>query len=508
MGSRIFAIVVIAISLSGAGYYALQSQDRAQSLRAAESALRALETNRGRIQNKISKLKRKQNAELERAKKNYVSNLAREHEIRKNIREKLKNRDASMAKLRSALEEEKKTHEATIRRRQKERKQIKLSLNKSETALQREREALKLLQKKVQEGKVALAREQRAASRQQTDLNGLRSSLEKEKESRGAIIRRGLEESKQFKIKLNESETALQREREALKQLQRKMQEEKTALAREQRSALRRQADLDRLRAAIAGTSSTAKGIRQKLYAAKAMLAKKVQEVKTTLAREQRSALQHRVDLDRLRDTLTGTSSTAEENQQKLSAAKVMLAKMEKSRKKIQKKALLLSTEVQRETRRAQKLERDVAVLSRKLTSQQVTLRQTKKMFQIDIIEHLLFDVGQTRIKKRGLAALNRIAAFLKKHPGRETRVEGHTDNLPISGTLARRYPTNWELSSARAIRVVRNLQSMGVSAERLSATGRSFYSPVASNNSESGRSKNRRIVILMGRTKNVKNFR
>ncbi|HBK78168.1 MAG TPA: hypothetical protein DDZ83_00520, partial [Nitrospinae bacterium] len=269
-----------------------------------------------------------------------------------------------------------------------------------------------------------------------------------------------------IKSKLNKIEVALTREREALKRIQKNQKEGEVALARES-EALRR-------------------------------LRKKQKEGEAALARERSSASQHRADLGRLRAALAGTSSTAKESRQKLAAAKGMLAEMEESRRRVEERALLLSTKVQSETRRARKLERDVADLSRKLASQQITLRRTKKMLRIDIIDRILFDVGQARIKEEGLAALDRIVAFIKKYPGRATRVEGHTDNMPISGALARRYPTNWELSAARAIRVVRHLQSKGVPPGRLSATARSFYRPVVSNDSAAGRSKNRRIVILM----------
>ena len=70
---------------------------------------------------------------------------------------------------------------------------------------------------------------------------------------------------------------------------------------------------------------------------------------------------------------------------------------------------------------------------------------------------------------------------------------------MPITGNLAKRYPTNWELSAARAVNVARFLQQAGVEPERLSATGRSEYEPKAANDTDEGRRKNRRIEILLG---------
>ncbi len=75
--------------------------------------------------------------------------------------------------------------------------------------------------------------------------------------------------------------------------------------------------------------------------------------------------------------------------------------------------------------------------------------------------------------------------------------VEGHTDTVPISGS---QYPTNWELSTARASTVVRVLASDGVNSQRLTAAGRAYLDPVAGNDTAAGRSRNRRVQIVLPR--------
>jgi chemotaxis protein MotB len=281
------------------------------------------------------------------------------------------------------------------------------------------------------------------------------------------------------------------------------------ALARGREETARQETALAALRESMAPRQATLAALRESIAPRKTALARLGRELEgekkkheATLERERKSAARHRADMESLRAALTGESSSAQKNREKLSKARAMLAKTEESRKTVQERAKLLSTKAQREEERARKLERDVAELSRKLASQQITLRRTKEMLQIDIVDRLLFDVGEARIKEKGLKTLDRISAFIQKHPGKPIQVEGHTDNQPISGALAGRYPTNWELSSARAIGVVRHLQSKGVSPRRLSATARSFYRPVAGNDSAEGRAKNRRIVILIGRRK------
>jgi chemotaxis protein MotB len=77
-------------------------------------------------------------------------------------------------------------------------------------------------------------------------------------------------------------------------------------------------------------------------------------------------------------------------------------------------------------------------------------------------------------------------------------RIEGHTDAIPISGSLAQRYPTNWELSAARAINVARYLQKEAINPALLSAAGFGEFKPVADNATVEGRAKNRRIEIVL----------
>ena len=110
----------------------------------------------------------------------------------------------------------------------------------------------------------------------------------------------------------------------------------------------------------------------------------------------------------------------------------------------------------------------------------------------------LLFDSGSARLKEKGLEALLSVAEFLQKQKDKIIRVEGHTDNQPIKGNLLDRYPSNWELSFARAVSIVKFLESNNISPARMSATGHSFYRPVASNDTGDGRAKNRRTDILL----------
>lgn len=113
----------------------------------------------------------------------------------------------------------------------------------------------------------------------------------------------------------------------------------------------------------------------------------------------------------------------------------------------------------------------------------------------VELAENVLFDSGQARLKKAGQKALSAVTEILKQVPDRKFQVAGHTDNIAIR---TRRFASNWELSTARAVNVVKFMQEQGLDPDRLSAAGYSEYSPVASNDSPEGRAENRRIEIVL----------
>ena len=90
------------------------------------------------------------------------------------------------------------------------------------------------------------------------------------------------------------------------------------------------------------------------------------------------------------------------------------------------------------------------------------------------------------------------VGEALKGYENKVIRVVGHTDNVQIAKSLQKTFPTNWELSVARATTVVRFLQEVGISPDSLIASGRGEYEPLASNDTEEGRKQNRRIEIIL----------
>ena len=128
----------------------------------------------------------------------------------------------------------------------------------------------------------------------------------------------------------------------------------------------------------------------------------------------------------------------------------------------------------------------------------QVTISELKGKLTVNMVDSILFDSGKAEVKKGGLELLGKVISILKDVTDKSIRIEGHTDNVQISRALAQRYPTNWELSAARAINVTRYLQDQGVDPANLSAVAYGEWKPVATNDTAEGRAKNRRIEIIL----------
>ncbi len=129
----------------------------------------------------------------------------------------------------------------------------------------------------------------------------------------------------------------------------------------------------------------------------------------------------------------------------------------------------------------------------------EIRLSQAGGRLKVDMVDKVLFDSGEAQISKRGEEVLARVGAVLAQVQDRQIQVAGHTDDSPISSRLVDRFPSNWELSTARATNVVRFFQDKaGLPGKRLVASGYGQFSPISSNKTASGRARNRRIEILL----------
>jgi chemotaxis protein MotB len=128
-------------------------------------------------------------------------------------------------------------------------------------------------------------------------------------------------------------------------------------------------------------------------------------------------------------------------------------------------------------------------------TSGSVDVGASREGIVISLTGNLLFDSGKSDLKPRGMTLMDTLAERLRTMPN-DIRVEGHTDNIAIATPL---YPSNWELSSARATTVARYLAEQGdIEPNRLSAAGYGEFHPIAPNDTREGRARNRRVDLVV----------
>ena len=159
-----------------------------------------------------------------------------------------------------------------------------------------------------------------------------------------------------------------------------------------------------------------------------------------------------------------------------------------------QEKAALLASS-QQQQKQYDDLVKD---LSKEVEKGQLQVKQYKNMLSVDLAEQIFFDSGRAKLKAGGKDVLKKVGEALKGYENKIIRVVGHTDNVPVAKALQSTFPSNWELSVARATNVVRYLQDVGIPPERMVPSGRGEYDPVAPNDTPEGRQKNRRIEIML----------
>ena len=123
-----------------------------------------------------------------------------------------------------------------------------------------------------------------------------------------------------------------------------------------------------------------------------------------------------------------------------------------------------------------------------------VTVRRQRQWVEVEIRTDILFASGDARVAPKALPILTRVATIMRGLAN-PLRVEGHTDNVPIRTSA---YPSNWELSAARAASVVHLFMTLGVEPQRMEISGFGEYRPRAENTTAAGRDRNRRVLIIV----------
>ncbi|MGH7252858.1 MAG: OmpA family protein [Nitrospiraceae bacterium] len=216
---------------------------------------------------------------------------------------------------------------------------------------------------------------------------------------------------------------------------------------------------------------------------------------------QQIAALQREHDLLQTKaDELQGKAATLQKEREQLMIAtgdqESQLKQVESEKARLEQERLAKEAEIQRLTQTHDDLTKQ---LQAEIAKGNIKIQQVRDKLTINMLEQVLFDSGQARIKPAGLKVLKQVSDILKTVNDKQIRIEGHTDNVPIGVKLQDRFPTNWELATARATSVVRYLIDVGgVAPAKLSAMGFADTHPIANNDTEQGRAANRRIEIIL----------
>jgi chemotaxis protein MotB len=242
----------------------------------------------------------------------------------------------------------------------------------------------------------------------------------------------------------------------------------------------------------LAAAGCVSQGEFDKLQSAKNQEIASLQSSGSALEQQVRNLDSQRESLEKQRDSLAKEKDSLTRENDGLAKQRDSLAQQVAALDA--QRAQLQATEKQSEAR----YDALVANLSEELRKGQLQVRQLKGMLTVDVAEQLFFDSGRANLKDTGKQVLQKVAESLKGYEDKAIRIVGHTDNVPITKGLQKVFPSNWELSAARATTVVRFLQDSGIAPERLVATGRAEYAPVSENDTAEGRQKNRRIEITL----------
>lgn len=274
------------------------------------------------------------------------------------------------------------------------------------------------------------------------------------------------------------------------------------------------------LAAALAANGCVTQSTYDKLEAEKNQQIAALQSERQAL-QNQRAELQKQVEeLDAQRATLEQNKAWLEQDQIGLQTRIGLLAQeraslekqkialeqqknaLEEQRAELQKQVDTLEQQKAQLLAASKETQSQYDNLVRNLTDEvqkgQLQVRRYKNMLTVDVAEQLFFDSGQATLKASGKQVLKKVGDTLKSYDDKIIRIVGHTDDVPIAKSLQKVFPSNWELSVARATTVVRYLQEVGIPPERMIASGRAEFAPVAANDGPEGRKKNRRIEITL----------
>ncbi len=176
---------------------------------------------------------------------------------------------------------------------------------------------------------------------------------------------------------------------------------------------------------------------------------------------------------------------------------------LETARRQLEEAGAKLSSKVEEKEKEIEAIKGAQEELEQKFKKEikkgHVAIKSAKGQLVVDLMDKILFESGEAELNESGREVLRKVGTTLRKLKRNVIQVGGHTDSVPISPKLKDLFPSNWELSTTRAVNVVRFLEwKSKIPSKRLIAAGFAHTRPVASNNTAKGRRRNRRIEVML----------
>ncbi|MCC2640602.1 MAG: putative outer membrane protein OmpA/MotB family [Nitrospira sp.] len=259
--------------------------------------------------------------------------------------------------------------------------------------------------------------------------------------------------------------------------------------------------DKDRLAAELAALQGQLSSKNQELSALKINAGDRDRlSSELTQAKQRIAELERQLDArDQELVALKGTVGDRERLIADLAAAKQRAADLESELSRRDQEMIALKGALDQQNNSLAQAKDDLSkLLQAEVAKGNVTMKQLGDQLTLGLATTLLFDSGEASLKPGGADVLRRIGGVLKQYPDRSIHVAGHTDNVPIKGALSKIFPTNLELSQARAESARQALTDGGMAVEKIDVMGHADSRPIASNASAEGRHKNRRVEIVV----------
>ena len=332
--------------------------------------------------------------------------------------------------------------------------------------------------KNAEQQAASLEKEREALTARSAELQNRLDGLEREKSQLGT-------ELSDVRGQIATLEKKLADETAQVSALESDKQQLASGTATAQSEIIKLQQRAAELEAESARVAKEREQLRQEQSRLSAALDQERQRLKTETEEKARLAKEH----EQLQQEQSQLSANLDEERKRVKAEAEDKARLEQER-------AAKEDEIRRLTKTQEELSRS---LKDEIAKGNITIQQVRDRLTINMVDRVLFDSGRADIKPAGVKVLKQVSDVLSKVGDKQIRIEGHTDNVPISTKLQDKFKTNWELSTARATIVVRYLIDQGgVQREVLSAVGYADTHPIASNDSEQGRSSNRRIEIVL----------